>query len=248
MPGHSRTVIWFSLHIFKILQGNLIRYAPTVKILSESVKNVFVTDSGLYKIVHGSFSFLNTQSNTMWSKRQQLKIYSSIEFIYNIGTNCSAWVIWILVQTVKHGSLELLFRFSVLEMSSGIGVLGTIKWELVLCLLLAWAVVFVSLSRGKLCTGLLTGLNTSIVPRGNHLAFASIPKRQWILKNSNGISPWDQGSPNPTFWNFHVWIKRWPRNLGKSIKFYTKCRVRTVMTSCPGQSLTSVYFGRSVIQ
>jgi SNF family Na+-dependent transporter len=44
-------------------------------------------------------------------------------------------------------------RFNVLELSSGIDELGSIRWPLFLCLLVAWVLVFLCLSKGIRSSG-----------------------------------------------------------------------------------------------
>lgn len=51
---------------------------------------------------------------------------------------------------IKYLSLFLLFKLSrkVLNLSDGIHDLGNIEWHVALCLLAAWAIVFIALSKG----------------------------------------------------------------------------------------------------
>lgn len=45
------------------------------------------------------------------------------------------------------------FRFRVLGLSSGIEEVGTIKWDMALCLVLAWIVVFLCIMKGIKTSG-----------------------------------------------------------------------------------------------
>ena len=45
------------------------------------------------------------------------------------------------------------FRFKVLGLSKGIEDIGTIKWDLALCLILAWVVVFLCIMKGIKTSG-----------------------------------------------------------------------------------------------
>ena len=45
------------------------------------------------------------------------------------------------------------FSFSVLEISPGVGHPGGIKWQLLLCLVLSWIIVFLCLCKGVKSSG-----------------------------------------------------------------------------------------------
>ena len=49
--------------------------------------------------------------------------------------------------------LNIIFRRGVLHMSSGIEEIGTPQWPIVLCLLCAWTMTFLALSKGVKSTG-----------------------------------------------------------------------------------------------
>ena len=59
---------------------------------------------------------------------------------------------------------DICYRRKVLKISSGIDDVGTIKWDLALCLLLAWVVVYLCIWKGIKSSGKVTWQLWSGVP------------------------------------------------------------------------------------
>jgi len=55
----------------------------------------------------------------------------------------------------------MLFRREVLQITSGISEAGNVRWELALCLLLAWGICYICIFRGVRTTGKVCFLQTT---------------------------------------------------------------------------------------
>lgn len=65
-----------------------------------------------------------------------------------------------------HSSAEFYCRLKVLQLSSGVGTPGAVKWDLALCLLLAWIIVYFCIWKGIKTSGKVKHASRGI--RGVH--------------------------------------------------------------------------------